>query len=150
MKTCFKSGRVVLILRGRFAGSKAIILTKNSNFNPKLVQTFLVAGIQKYPQNISRKMSLKKISKKSRMKIFIKKINMNHVFPTRFFIDLNKINNELINEKIEDYKDLIEKKVENKETLTKEKQNFSSFLKNLFLDQFFSGKQKWFFKKLKF
>mmetsp|Transcript_37416 Transcript_37416/g.95613 ORF Transcript_37416/g.95613 Transcript_37416/m.95613 type:complete len:151 (-) Transcript_37416:760-1212(-) len=150
MKTCFKNGRVVLILRGRFAGSKAIILTKSSNFDKNAVQTFILAGLQKYPQMITRKMSLKKVSKKSRMKIFIKKVNINHVFPTRFFIDLNKTTDKLVNEKIEDYKDFIEKKIENKELLSKEKKIFSSFLKNIFLDQFFSGKQKWFFEKLKF
>ncbi|ABW98232.1 rpl27 (nucleomorph) [Hemiselmis andersenii] len=150
MKTCFKNGRVVLILRGRFAGSKAIILTKSSDFDQNSVQTFILAGIQKYPQLVTRKMSLKKISKKSRMKIFIKKINMNHVFPTRFFIDLNKTTDKLVNEKIEDFRDFIGKKIENKEIFSKEKQVFSSFLKNIFLDQFFSGKQKWFFKKLRF
>jgi len=84
------------------------------------------------------------------MKIFIKKINMNHVLPTRFFIDLSKTSKDLVNEKIDDYKDFIEKNTENKGKILKEKINFSFFLKNIFLDQFFSGKQKWFFKKLRF
>mmetsp|Transcript_31600 Transcript_31600/g.61668 ORF Transcript_31600/g.61668 Transcript_31600/m.61668 type:complete len:151 (-) Transcript_31600:778-1230(-) len=150
MKTCFRNGRVVLVLRGKYSGSKAIILAKNSNTYKKGVKTFIVAGIRKYPQNISRKMSSKKISKKSRMKIFIKKINMNHVLPTRFFIDLSKTSKDLVNEKIDDYKDFIEKNTENKGKILKEKINFSFFLKNIFLDQFFSGKQKWFFKKLRF
>ena len=146
----FRSGRVVLVLRGRFAGSKAIILTKSSDPDYGKAKNFLIAGIKKVPAVITRKMSLKKIHKKSRLKIFIKKLNINHLFPTRFFIDLNKTADKIVDAKINDYKDFTEKKIEDKNLIREEKKIFSSFLKNIFLDFFFSGKQNWFFEKLRF
>ena len=146
----YKNGRVVLVLKGRFSGSKAIILSRNRKLHQNGVKSFLIAGIQKYPQNTSRKLKENKMEKKCRLKIFLKEINTNHVLPTRFFIDLSKIAKDVVEEKIEDYIEFVNNNRNNRKKIRKEKIVFTSFMRNVFLDQFFSGKQKWFFKKLKF
>jgi len=40
-----------------------------------------------------------KNERKIRMKIFVKKININHIMPTRFYIDLNKNSKKIVDEK---------------------------------------------------
>ena len=123
---------------------------ENPNSNGKPFNTYLVGGIKKYPKKNTRNSKSNKEKEKSRMKIFVKKININHIMPTRFFIDINKNSKKIVDEKIKDFQDISQKNEENTSKIGKEKKIFESFLKNIFLDQFFSGKQKWFFKKLYF
>ena len=46
----------------------------------------LVAGIERYPRKVTKKMSKKKIEKKSTVKPFVKFVNFNHMLATRFVI----------------------------------------------------------------
>jgi len=46
----------------------------------------LVAGIEKGPQKITKKMSKKKIAKRSRVKPFVRYVNYNHIMPTRYSV----------------------------------------------------------------
>merc|ERR1712118_133725 len=48
----------------------------------------LVAGIMKYPLKITKSMSEKKITKRSKIKPFLKCVNYNHVMPTRYALDV--------------------------------------------------------------
>jgi large subunit ribosomal protein L27e len=43
----------------------------------------IVAGIERYPRQVTRRMSAKKIEKRSKIKPFIKVVNYNHLMPTR-------------------------------------------------------------------
>ena len=60
----------------------------------------LVAGIDRYPRKVTKKMSKKKIQKRSKVKPFLKVINYNHVMPTRYSVDISfdktNLNKELL------------------------------------------------------
>merc|ERR1712194_423426 len=50
----------------------------------------LVAGIDRGPRKVTRSMTKKKVEKRSRcMKPFVKYINVRHVFPTRYVVDMD-------------------------------------------------------------
>merc|ERR1711881_92138 len=44
----------------------------------------LVAGVDKAPLKVHKKMSKKKIAKRTRVKPFVKYVNYNHIMPTRY------------------------------------------------------------------
>ena len=48
----------------------------------------LVAGIERYPSQITRRMSKTRQDKRSKVKPFIKVINYNHLMPTRYTLEL--------------------------------------------------------------
>ena len=63
-----KAGKVVLLLNGRMAGKKAVIVkTFDEGTADRPYGHCLVAGIQKYPLKISKQMSEKKIAKRSKV-----------------------------------------------------------------------------------
>ena len=80
-----KPGRVVILLAGRRAGKKAVIV---KNFDEgKKGKTFahaLVAGVERAPLKVAKRMSKTKIKRRSTLKPFAKIINYNHILPTRF------------------------------------------------------------------
>lgn len=82
-----KPGKVVIVLAGRYAGRKAIVVktfddaTKEHKFGHALV-----AGIDRAPLKVTKSMGQKKIIKRSRVKPFIKYINYNHIMPTRYTV----------------------------------------------------------------
>uniref|UniRef100_A0A8C9GL05 Large ribosomal subunit protein eL27 n=1 Tax=Piliocolobus tephrosceles TaxID=591936 RepID=A0A8C9GL05_9PRIM len=85
MGKLLKPGKVVIILNGRRAGKKAIIV--NTYENPTKEKPFsycLVAGIEKHPLKVTKKMKKDKILKRSTVKAFVKYINVNHILPTRY------------------------------------------------------------------
>merc|ERR1712121_212289 len=85
-----KSGKVVLVLHGRFAGRKAIIVKNHDDgTQDKPYGHCLVAGIDRYPRKVTRRMGKKKIKDRSRIKPFMKVYNFNHLMPTRYSVDLN-------------------------------------------------------------
>eukprot|EP01018_Ginkgo_biloba_P015607 Gb_34700 [translate_table: standard] len=79
-----KPNKVVVLLQGRFAGRKAVIVkTFDDGTLGRAYGHCIVAGIAKYPKKVIRKDSAKKTAKKSRLKCFIKLANYNHIMPTR-------------------------------------------------------------------
>jgi len=82
-----KKGRIVILLAGRRAGKKAIIMKqidegkKNRKFGHALV-----AGIERSPKKVTKRMSQKKIDRKTRVKPFVKFVNYNHLLATRFTV----------------------------------------------------------------
>ena len=63
-----KAGKVVLLLNGRQAGKKAVIVKSFDEGTPdRPYGHALVAGIMKYPLKITKNMSEKKIAKRSRV-----------------------------------------------------------------------------------
>ena len=64
-----KAGKVVLLLNGRMAGKKAVIVkTFDEGTADRPYGHCLVAGIQKYPLKITKTMSEKKITKRSKVR----------------------------------------------------------------------------------
>ena len=82
-----KKGRVVILLAGRRAGKKAIIIKqidegkKNRKFGHALV-----AGIERSPKKITKRMGQKKLDRKMRLKPFVKYVNYTHLLATRFLV----------------------------------------------------------------
>merc|ERR1712070_754071 len=86
MKKIMKPGRVCILLAGRRAGKKAVIV-KNFDDGKKGGKSYphaLVAGVERPPRKVHKKMSEKKIARRSKVKPFVKLVNYNHLLPTRF------------------------------------------------------------------
>merc|ERR1711988_226314 len=47
----------------------------------------IVAGVERYPRKVTRRMGKKKLEKRSKVKPFIKSINYNHLMPTRYALE---------------------------------------------------------------
>jgi large subunit ribosomal protein L27e len=74
-----------------------------------------VAGLARPPRKVTKAMSKKKVEKRTKaMKPFVKYINMRHVFPTRYTVDIDL-------KKAVDEADLVEpeRKVDVKKSLKK-------------------------------
>lgn len=83
-----KSGKVVIVLAGRYAGKKAVVVKSNDDGSgDKKFAHAVVAGIDRYPRKIVRAMSKKKVEKRTKVKPFVKAINFNHLMPTRYSVD---------------------------------------------------------------
>ena len=130
-----KPNKAVVLLQGRFAGHKAVIVRNFDDGNrDRPYGHCLVAGLAKYPKKVIRKDSAKKTAKKSRVKAFLKVMNYSHIMPTRYTLDV-------------DLKDIVSvdalQSRDKKVTAAKE-------TKARFEDRFKSGKNRWFFSKLRF
>lgn len=134
-----KPGKVAIVLSGRYAGKKVVIV-KNLDEGTKDRQYghAIVAGIERYPLKVTRKMGPKRIAKRSRIKPFIKIINYNHLMPTRYTFDLEDIK-QTVN--LECFKEPSQRKAAKKAV----KKHLQDRYKN---DK--TGKSKWFFTKLRF
>lgn len=64
-----KPGKVVVMLKGRMAGKKAVIVKSSDDGTPdRPYGHCIVAGIMKYPLKITKSMPEKKIAKRSRVR----------------------------------------------------------------------------------
>ena len=84
-----KSGKVVIVLQGRFAGRKAIVVKAYDDGNAeRRFAHAMVAGIDR-ARKVTRSMSKEKIQKRTKMKPFLKYVNYTHLMPTRYVVDLD-------------------------------------------------------------
>merc|ERR1719240_871275 len=82
-----KSGRIVVVIGGKYSGKKAVVVkTYDDGSKDRKFGHCLVAGVDKAPQKVTKRMSKKKITKRLRVKPFLKYINYNHIMPTRYQI----------------------------------------------------------------
>ncbi|GMI33942.1 hypothetical protein TeGR_g14785 [Tetraparma gracilis] len=85
-----KSGKVVIVLGGRFAGKKAVVVrTYDEGSSDKKFGHALVAGIERNPRKVTKSMSKTKVAKRSKVKPFLKHVNYNHLMPTRYSVDMD-------------------------------------------------------------
>ena len=133
----YKPGKVVLVLNGRYAGHKGIIIKSNyESVKDRKYPHCLVVGISKGPRKPTKKNIAKlqdKIKKLEASKeksdnvkllksfgVFIKTYNMSHLLATRYTVkedfgiakSLEKLDN--LEKKVKEDKDLIEKKEKGK------------------------------------
>jgi len=130
-----KPGKVVIVTAGRHAGRKAVII-KNTDQGEKAkgkrpYPHALVVGIEKYPLKVTKAMSKKKIAKRSQIKPFVKTINYSHLFPTRYNLDIDF-------KTVETQSDPALKAKQRKQ------------VKLSLQERYQSGKNRWFFSKLRF
>ena len=82
-----RPSKAVIVLNGRYAGCKAVIVKNFDDGMPGHSHgCALVVGISKYPRRVTAKMTAKQISRRSRVKPFIKVLNYKHMMPTRYVI----------------------------------------------------------------
>jgi len=132
-----KPGKVVLLLNGRFAGRKAVIVKA---YDPKRKRQYphcLVAGIDKYPLKITKKMPLAKMKRRCRVQPFIKFVNLSHVMPTRYTLDMTEELQKAV-------------KADKMEEGLRASGKMKREVKRLFEQRYNSGKNRWFFTKLRF
>lgn len=130
-----KPNKAVIVLNGRYAGRKAVIIKAfDEGTRDRPYGHCLVAGISKYPKKVIRKDSAKKTAKKSRVKAFIKLVNYNHIMPTRYTLDV-------------DLKDVVTTDCLKSRA---EKVTAAKATKAKFEERFKTGKNRWFFTKLRF
>mmetsp|Transcript_28487 Transcript_28487/g.80973 ORF Transcript_28487/g.80973 Transcript_28487/m.80973 type:complete len:148 (-) Transcript_28487:73-516(-) len=80
-----KAGRIVLLLQGRYAGKKAIIVKVfDDSSKARPFGHCLVAGVERPPLKVTKRMSKKKITRRTHVKPFVKYVNYNHIMPTRY------------------------------------------------------------------
>ncbi|KAK8852758.1 60S ribosomal protein L27 [Tritrichomonas musculus] len=86
-KTLVQPGRLVILLNGRHAGKKAIVVAvypepTESRKYPHCV----VLGIEKCPKKVTRDMPQEALVKRTQVKCFLKTVNFNHVLLTRHVV----------------------------------------------------------------
>ena len=92
MGKIMKAGKVILLLGGRYAGRKAVIVKpSDEGTTDKPFSHALVAGIDRYPRKVTKKMSKKKVAKRSKIKPFLKVKNPKIFVDKIYFDDIIKI-----------------------------------------------------------
>ncbi|KAL3903885.1 MAG: hypothetical protein SGILL_010275 [Bacillariaceae sp.] len=86
-----EAGKVVIVLAGRHAGKKAVVVkTFDDGNSEKRFSHCLIAGLARNPRKITKTMSKKKVEKRTKtMKPFVKYVNVRHIFPTRYVVDID-------------------------------------------------------------
>ncbi|KAI7855929.1 ribosomal L27e protein family-domain-containing protein [Circinella umbellata] len=131
-----KAGKVVVILQGRYAGKKAVVVRNHDEGTKDRPYGYaVVAGVERYPLKVTRAMGKKKLAKRSKVKPFVKIVNYNHMMPTRYALDLEQIKGTVSAETFKDGTQRGESK---------------KVIKKLFEERYQTGKNKWFFSKLRF
>lgn len=93
----------------------------------------LVAGIERYPSKITRRMSKTRQEKRSKIKPFVKVVNYNHLMPTRYTLELEGLKGALTADTFKEVSQREEAKKTVKKTLE---------------ERYTSGKNRWFFTPL--
>ncbi|KAE8805938.1 60S ribosomal protein L27-3 [Hordeum vulgare] len=131
-----KPGKAVILLQGRYAGIKAVIVhVFEEGTGDRPYGHCLVAGLAKYPKKVIRKDSAKKTPKKSRVKVFLKLVNYTHLMPTRYTLDV-------------DLKEVVSGTPDSLTTEDK-KLTAAKSAKAKLEERFKTGKNRWFFTKLR-
>jgi len=130
-----KSGKVVIVLKGKYAGKKAVIVkTFDEATDKKPYPHAIVVGIDRAPLEVTKGMSKKKIAQRSRIRPFIKAINYNHLLPTRYNLDNIDFKNIVSDESV----------------LPSNRQKIKRKVKPILEESHLSGENKWFVSKLRF
>merc|ERR1739849_74537 len=111
-----KSGRVVIVTAGKYAGRKAVVVKEtNEGTQDRMYGHALVAGIDRYPRKGTKSMGKKKIASRNKLKP-------------------------------------VSKDVVNKDALkdSTKKRSAKAHVKQAFEERYKTGKNKWFFQKLRF
>lgn len=139
-----KPGKIVIVLQGRYAGKKAVILQNQDNgTNKHSYGHCVVAGIEKYPRKVKKSMTKRKIALRSDITPFVKVVNYNHIMPTRYTLD--------VSEKVKGSVDLAAFSSPGANADRPEAREKSrSVIKREFQQRYNAGKNRWFFAALRF
>ncbi|XP_044947598.1 60S ribosomal protein L27-like [Hordeum vulgare subsp. vulgare] len=85
-----KPAKAMILLPGRYAGKKAVIVRVfEEGTRDRPYGHCLVTGLAKYPKKVIRKDSAKKTAKKSHVKVFLKLVNFTHLMSTRYTLEVD-------------------------------------------------------------
>ncbi|XP_044983615.1 60S ribosomal protein L27-3-like [Hordeum vulgare subsp. vulgare] len=130
-----KPGKAVILLQGRYAGKKAVIVRVfEEGTRDRPYGHCLVVGLAKYQEKVIRKDSTKKTTKKSRVKVFLKLVNFTHLMLTLYTL-------------IVDLKEVVSGAPESFTTKDK-KITAAKSAKDKLEERFKTGNNRWFFTKL--
>jgi len=93
----------------------------------------LVAGIERYPSQITRRMSKARQTKRSKVKPFIKVINYNHLMPTRYTLELEGLKGVVTADTFKEQS---------------QREDAKKTVKKALEERYTSGKNRWFFTPL--
>ncbi|CAH8527400.1 unnamed protein product [Heterobilharzia americana] len=131
-----RPGVVVLVLAGRYAGRKAIVIKSyDEGSGEKPYGHALVVGIDRYPRRILRRMGKKRMESRCKIKPFIKVLNYNHLMPTRHSVNI------IFDTKVINKNALVDKSL-------RKKARMEAKLK--LQQRYKSNENPWFFHKLRF
>ncbi|KAM0121817.1 60S ribosomal protein L27B [Aspergillus fumigatus] len=124
-----------VLTRDLFAKSQVVIVQPNDTGSKAHPFPYaIVAGIERYPLKVTRRMGKKMVEKRSRIKPFIKIVNYNHLMPTRYTLELEGLKGAISQETF-------------KEVSTRE--DAKKTVKKALEDRYTSGKNRWFFTPLR-
>ena len=95
----------------------------------------IVAGIERAPLKVTKKMDAKKVTKRTKVKPFVKLVNYNHLMPTRYSLDVESFKSAVTSEALEE---------------PSQREEAKKVVKKAFEEKHQAGKNKWFFQKLHF
>ncbi|TFK75522.1 60S ribosomal protein L27 [Pluteus cervinus] len=136
MVKVYKPGKVAIVLQGRQAGKKVVVIKQyDEGTKERPYPHAIVAGIERYPRKVTKRMGQKKLARRSKVKPFIKVVNYSHLFPTRYALELENL-----------------KGVASQETFKEnsQREDARKNVKKLLEDRYTGGKNKWFFTPLRF
>lgn len=93
----------------------------------------LVAGIERSPSQITRRMSKARQTKRSKVKPFIKVINYNHLMPTRYTLELEGLKGVVTADTFKE---------------VSQREDAKKTVKKALEERYTSGKNRWFFTPL--
>jgi len=135
MVKVIQKNKVVILLNGRYAGKKAVIIETSEGDAERKHGYAVVAGVARYPLKVTRGMGKKKIAKRSKVKPFVKVINHSHMLPTRYKFEGSELKSAVKKDNVVD---------------PAQRSNVRKEVKKIFETRYKSGENKWFFEKLRF
>lgn len=136
MAKFIKSGKVAIIVRGRYAGKKVVIVKSyDEGTKAHPFPHAIVAGVEEAPKKVTKGMSEQKIAKRTTIKTFVKAINYNHLMPTRYTFDIESFKAAVSVDALKEPSQRAEAR---------------KVVKKAFEERHRAGKNKWFFARLAF
>lgn len=130
-----KPNKVVVMLNGRYAGHKAVVVKNFDDGSKERSYGYaLVAGVDRYPLKVTKGMGKKRVAKRSHVKPFLKLVNYSHFMPTRYSLDVD----------LKGVVELDKLKDPSQRTVARNE------VKKRFEERYKTGKNRWFFQKLRF
>merc|ERR1712072_1011803 len=85
-----KQGKVVIVLGGRYAGKKAVIVKNFDDGSAERRYGYaVIAGVERAPLKVTKTMGQRRIAKRSKVKSFVKIVNYSHLMPTRYSLEVD-------------------------------------------------------------